>query len=687
MIALLSQSILLKAQHLVLIDSLKNQLPTVSNVQKFNLLTDIGFEYRLSYPDSTIFYCQQAFELGNELGIKSGLSKPLSFMGLAMAYKGENEKSFDYHTMAIETAKAEDDTLQLAYGYNNLGRLFFDQGDLQRAYSYFIEALTLMEETQDKLGLSYVHRSLSSFYKSQNDFEKSLESSLTALRYRKELGDLRPLLSAYSELALVYKQRNEIELAIRYFQMADSIAQSINDVISLAEINLGIAEMHLDAGNISLAFESADEAYDIIEKVGNQRLLLRGNLVMARINMFQEKYNTADLYLEETITEAERIHNQAYLRDAYLLKSQIAEKQGQQERFITLQNRYLILKEQLLNIDLTREIERMQFRYTIERNERENEILKANEERINSQLALQRIERIGLFVVIVLVSLLAFLFWRNSKRSRLDNARLARQSEFIKKQNIEIESQNRQIADQNKKLSKRNEDLAHLNNEKDTLMNIVAHDLKSPLQRIEGLSELITIEGKLSEDQLKYAAMIKSVTKSSAELISDLLDVNALESDRSKLHPVNLQVDEFIKERVRQFEAAARDKDITIKLDLNSPEPVVIDPNLLSRVVDNLVSNAIKFSFRNTEVHIVTAFEGDRLIISIKDQGPGFTEEDKAFLYQKFKKLSARPTSGESSNGLGLAIVKILTDRLKGKIDLKTELARGSEFILRFPLS
>jgi signal transduction histidine kinase len=71
--------------------------------------------------------------------------------------------------------------------------------------------------------------------------------------------------------------------------------------------------------------------------------------------------------------------------------------------------------------------------------------------------------------------------------------------------------------------------------------------------------------------------------------------------------------------------------------------------------------------------------------ISVKDHGPGFSEHDKNFLFQKFKKLSARPTGGETSNGLGLAIVKILVDRLKGKIELISQQGKGSHFIVRFP--
>jgi signal transduction histidine kinase len=98
-----------------------------------------------------------------------------------------------------------------------------------------------------------------------------------------------------------------------------------------------------------------------------------------------------------------------------------------------------------------------------------------------------------------------------------------------------------------------------------------------------------------------------------------------------------------------------------------------------------LLSNAIKFSPKNSIVDISADRTEYEYWISIKDKGPGFSSSDKEQLFQKFKKLSARPTAGETSNGLGLAIVKILVDRLKGKIELTSDQGKGSEFVIRFP--
>src|SRR5690349_6202487 len=91
-----------EAQNLDAVKKFRSQLPTASDEEKFELLSSIGFEFRYSFPDSTLVYCNQAYELGKELNLEAGLSKPLSFIGLAYANKGDYKNSFEFHRRAID---------------------------------------------------------------------------------------------------------------------------------------------------------------------------------------------------------------------------------------------------------------------------------------------------------------------------------------------------------------------------------------------------------------------------------------------------------------------------------------------------------------------------------------------------------------------------------------------------------
>lgn len=666
-----------QGQNISLIDSLRKQLKQATGSARFNLLNDIGFEYRLSYPDSTIFYCNEAYTLGLELKVDKELSKPLSFIGLANAYKGDYKSSFDYHLKSVEVAQEQNDSSQLAFCYNNFGRLFYDQGDMTRAYDNLIKSQVIFEKLNDPVGLAYVYRSLSNIYRSQQDYPKALEMALKAYQLRNQIGEPRGLLSALMELGSVYSEMKSSLDANSCFQRADSIAVKINDHISLAEIKLGWGEFLSANDSMDHAAELADEAYTIIIKTDNIRLLPRANLLKGIVYYKQRDFKNSRIFLDKVA----RINNQTHLdlqRDANFYLGKINEREGRLAEATAYTNKYLILKESLQSIELARQIEKLQFQLEIEKKERENEMLKVKQGEADALVRQKQLENIILIVITGFVTALFLMQWRNSKKRQGANIKLAHQNE-------KIEKQRQEITQQNEKLERRNLELSDINHEKDTLMNIVAHDLKSPLNRIKGLSDLIEMEGELNANQSKYLGLIKDSTRSGLDLITDLLDVNALEVNREPEFSI-FNLSTFLTERANAFRPGASAKEIEIALEQHVTEPIESDQEYLSRIMDNLISNAIKFSPRNTVIQITSAMKGEFFSISVKDQGPGFNPADIKFMYQKFKKLTARPTGGESSNGLGLAIVKILVDRLGGKIDLKTEVGKGSTFEILLPI-
>lgn len=665
-----------QGQNLSRIDNLKSQLSKTSGEAKFEVLNDLGFEYRLSFPDSTIFYCTQAYELGKQLKVKKNLSKPLSFIGLASAYKGDFKTSFDYHNQAIEVAQSQKDSVQLGYCYNNFGRLFFDQGDLPRAYDNFIKCQEIFEKIHEDIGMAYVYRSLSNLYKSQGDYTKALQSSLKAYELRYKIGEPRPLMSALSELGLVYSELKSKADANRCFQQADSIAQQVQDLISFAEIRIGWSEFLSNNGNLEKADTLAQQAYATVNKTNNTRLMPRASLLMGQLRFKQERFDEAVPHLKKVVDLA-GASSLDLQRDAHFYLSKIYEKKGNKGEATENTNRYLILKESLQSVELARQIEKLQFQLEIEKKENENQLLKANEAKNDAIIAQQRLQNVALIGVVTFVSALFFIQYRNSKRRREINEKLESQNKEIEKQRIEI-------VHQNERLEKHNHELSDINHEKDTLMNIVAHDLKSPLNRIKGLTDLIELE-KLTPDQTKYLGLIRDSTRSGLDLIVDLLDVNSLEVNRNPNYS-SFNLSEFLKDRVNAFKHYADVKEIDVQLQEKNIDEMYLDQDYLARILDNLLSNAIKFSPRSSQV-ILSAEKADGFYsIKVKDKGPGFSEADKKFLFQKFKKLSARPTAGESSNGLGLAIVKILVDRMGGYIELQSDARNGSEFTLRFPV-
>jgi signal transduction histidine kinase len=234
----------------------------------------------------------------------------------------------------------------------------------------------------------------------------------------------------------------------------------------------------------------------------------------------------------------------------------------------------------------------------------------------------------------------------------------------------------------------KNDHLTRLDQEKNELFGIVAHDLKNPITSIlSSVSMVKRYYNRFSEeDILERLSRVEELGKRMTNLVEQLLDMNALENGGMQPKPEAIDLNQFIEESLPVYIESAEKKDINIDfVPAEDMEPVLADKHFLTEILDNLLSNAIKYSPKGLEVSIYTDFFDSSVQFIVRDQGPGFTEEDKKRLFQKFAKLSARPTDGESSTGLGLSIAMKLVTMLNGSIQCESVANEGAAFIVELP--
>ena len=243
------------------------------------------------------------------------------------------------------------------------------------------------------------------------------------------------------------------------------------------------------------------------------------------------------------------------------------------------------------------------------------------------------------------------------------------------------------LKEQNEEIADKNEQLSALNAEKNHLLGIAAHDLKSPLNQMIGLVEVLDIAPEdLTKEQKECFDFINDSAHRMKGMIDKILDVNAIDSGKLNFNYQLLDVGSYLASKVQTFEVAADRKNIKIHFTNDSGLLINVDEDYLTQVVENLVSNALKFSKPNKNVFITLCKKGDSGVIKVRDEGPGISEEDKQQLFKKFKPLSARPTANEPSTGLGLSIVKKFTEAMGGKVSCESELGKGTTFALAFDL-
>jgi signal transduction histidine kinase len=235
-----------------------------------------------------------------------------------------------------------------------------------------------------------------------------------------------------------------------------------------------------------------------------------------------------------------------------------------------------------------------------------------------------------------------------------------------------------------RELAATNEHLVRLNVEKNEFLGIAAHDLKSPLTVILGCAELINISGDPRRVHKMTDSIIAATTRMK-NLINDLLDANAIEEGKFASKIELFDLNELVRQTVDNNEPAAARKNITLCLGATDGLWAKADRAATSQILENLVSNALKFSPPMTTVHVHTMPEAGNVVVAVRDQGPGLSEEDQKKLFGKFNRLTARPTGGESSTGLGLSIVKRLAEAMSGTVQCHSALGAGATFSLRLP--
>ena len=238
------------------------------------------------------------------------------------------------------------------------------------------------------------------------------------------------------------------------------------------------------------------------------------------------------------------------------------------------------------------------------------------------------------------------------------------------------------------KLIETNERLMNLNDEKNHFLGVTIHDLKSPLNRVIGLIDLVYQHGldKFDPKQREFFQLIREACVNMQTLVVNLLDMNRIEQGFNAVNAENVQLSPLMERIVQTFQVQAQRKGITLSLENPESAKVVrTDPLMLNRILENLISNAIKFSPHNKSVLVRVMHNDSYFKIEVQDQGFGITDAERPRLFKKFQRLSNRPTGGENSTGLGLSITMELVKALKGQLSVESEENKGSKFIVQLP--
>jgi len=229
--------------------------------------------------------------------------------------------------------------------------------------------------------------------------------------------------------------------------------------------------------------------------------------------------------------------------------------------------------------------------------------------------------------------------------------------------------------------------LEQLVEEKNDLVLLTIHDLKNPIYNILALSKILRDDDTITKLELKeYSQAIVKTSDKTLELIKNLIEISQLEEEKMTYSQERFDVSKIIENILENYKYRAREKEIQLNYECNSTNTEInADPKVTYRILDNLVSNVLKYSPKGKNAYIKLLEKNGFLQIEVKDEGPGFTEEDRKKLFSKFANLSSKPSCYEFTSGLGLSVVKKYVESMNGRVWAESEKGKGAKFVVQLP--
>lgn len=604
-------------------------------------------------------------QLAEEIGDSAKLATVLRDLGDYARQTGDYKSAVVYFNNSIELLKEMKDTSILPSVYNNYSIVFYSTGDYHKQLEYLLKALELKKASNDFSALALYNKNIADVYIQLKEYPTALEKIREAIAYIKKSPFLRFEIYVNETAGRSFFHLEQFDSSRYYFLKALQLSDSVGEKRYQARINRCLGDLAAQYDNYELAngyYNTSLAFYDYIEDPVYE---VKTYISIAQVGLLSGKYEHVKASLMKAQTLSKKYGNKGVLTQVFRLLSQYYQKQGNISMSNTYLNKLDSLNDIVFNEDRVKYISVNEILYNTKNQELENIKLKQDIINKNAEYSKQAMRlKIGTIIIIAIL-LIAISLYYAYRKTRLSKLKISIQNKQLHKKNQEVEKANQQQMD---------------------LIHLVAHDLKAPLNKIQGLASIIKLDNNLSTEQKEIINKMDEVLFSSRKFIVSLLEAQHIErmslEPKLKWYPIDRLSMEWKKELEQQVHLKSQKAVFTNYLEKGLL--IQVDIELMHHVLINLFSNAVKFSPEKSTILFRLENDSKRIYLHINDEGPGFTKEDEKNIYSKFQKLSARPTNNESSTGLGLYLIKSLLTKMDGIIQLIPS-EKGAHFRIEMP--
>ena len=603
--------------------------------------------------DSLVVILERFDEEGSRQG------QVATYRELGRAYRNATmyQEAIEAHKKGLEIAEEICDTLQIVQALNNIGTVYRRMGLLEEAASWDYRGLSLCEQWSDTTSLGLKNRvvslnGLGNLHLSMGNDAIAMSSFREALKGETKLGSTNGMAINYANIGALFEGRGQIDSARYYYGRSLECNEQAGSELGISLCHVHFGRLAENDGDLDTAFYEYKSAYDVLSAGPDRWHWLESGISLARISLKKMDFGATRRYLAEALDAAEGLESVDHLPDIYHLYYLMDKKAGRYRESLVWLEKY---SEYMNRIYTERNEEVLfQIRSNYEREKNMAQMQQMQEAHSLKEFR-ERMMRLSLIIFLALAVLtIVFLIY-----------------------SLRLRSRNNQI-------------LKELDKTKNNYFTNVAHEFRTPLTIIQSAAR--SIYDNAEDDSLKDdASDITRHSKDLLNLVNQVLDIAKMTSGLAP-DPVwrSGNIVAFISgicERNRRY---AQSKGITLDFNCASSPVVEMDfvPDLMVRIVQNLLSNAFKFSEKGTAVTVslYRSIEksGGCIHISVRDQGVGMTPEQSSSVFEPFYQVEGG--FRDMGTGIGLSLVKLAAETMGGNVTVGSTIGKGTEFIVDIPV-
>ncbi len=645
-------------------DSLEQVLTgTVSDTSRIETLIKLSEIYQFEDFAKCFDYAKQAIDLAEKLDKPKPKARAYSNLAYFYSLSGDFSSALKYDNLSIQNSLLAKDSLLLVTSHNNLGNDYYDIGKYDEAYFYFTSSYAIGKKINDSLRMAIALHNVGRVFKELGQYEPAVEHLKLSRKISTSIKDAPGEPFYFDEIGDINLRKGQYDSALAALNISLSLARKQNLKILLPSIYTKMAKVYLAKSDFEKSMAYYDSTYAENKQTNNMFRIAEVDFGRGKVLLKQNKYDKALDLTQQSLTKARELNAKVLEIDCYKSLHEIAIQQGDYKKSLGYFKQYKILEDSLFSQEMLQKLYRNQYRFESESKDLQIAALNQKDARQSDMLKREEFLR-NIFAVIFALSLILLItVYRSGQRRKQINKLLIEHQE---------------------ETERKSEELERLNQVKDKFFSIISHDLRSPINALSGILDIMSKGGLSQEEFSEQTAELRIRFNHTRTLLNNLLDWTLLQMDKLRLQPAKINIKKIVDENVELLTSLQTKH---IMLNNNVPENAfgMADSNTINLVIRNLMTNAIKFTNDGGAVTINGEEQPTEWVISVHDTGVGIKREVMQILFDKTAPYTTRGTANEKGTGLGLILCKEFVEKNNGRIWVESTEDKGSTFWFTIP--